>query len=90
MSSALWVATLTDHRQDNYIMARNRRKTFSKATQPRRMKICLGIPCVGTVRIETLLSVVAILNSTPHDNRAEVRKAVLSRLRHYGGGAGDQ
>jgi GT2 family glycosyltransferase len=47
-------------------MKRHRQK-FPKVTQPRRLKICLGIPCVGTVRIETLLSVVAILNSTPHD-----------------------
>lgn len=42
-------------------------KKAPKIIQPRRMKICLAIPCVGTVRIETLLSVVAILNSTPHD-----------------------
>src|SRR4026209_1430653 len=43
------------------------RQKFQKAAQPRRMKICLAIPCTGTVRIETMLSVVAILNSTPHD-----------------------
>lgn len=43
------------------------KQKFARVTQPRRMKICLAIPCVGTVRIETLLSVVAILNSTPHD-----------------------
>jgi hypothetical protein len=43
------------------------KQKFARVTQPRRMKICLAIPCTGTVRIETLLSVVGILNSTPHD-----------------------
>lgn len=43
------------------------RQKFQKQVQPRRLKICLAIPCVGTVRIETLLSVVGILNTTPHD-----------------------
>lgn len=43
------------------------KQKFARVTQPRRLKICLAIPCTGTVRIETLLSVVAILNSTPHD-----------------------
>lgn len=42
-------------------------KKFQKKAQPRRLKICLAIPCVGTIRIETAMSIVAILNSTPHD-----------------------
>lgn len=42
-------------------------KNFLKKTEPRRLKICIGIPCTGTVRIETLLSVVGILGATPHD-----------------------
>lgn len=46
---------------------KNFAKKFTPKIQPRRLKICLAIPCTGTVRIETLLSVVGILNSTPHD-----------------------
>ena len=40
---------------------------FSRKAAPQRLKICLAIPCGGTVRIETLLSVVGILSNTPHD-----------------------
>jgi len=40
---------------------------FQKQVQPRRLKICLAIPHVGTVRIETCMSVVGIVTSTPHD-----------------------
>lgn len=43
------------------------KKFAPKAPAARRLKICLAIPCVGTVRIETLLSVVAIMSQTPHD-----------------------
>lgn len=46
---------------------------FQKAIQPRRMKICLGIPCTGTVRVETLLTVVGILTSSPHDFYVDYR-----------------
>lgn len=42
-------------------------KNFQKKVEPRRLKICLGIPNTGTVRIETLLSVAAILSKTQHD-----------------------
>ncbi len=42
-------------------------KKFQKHVRPQRHKICLAIPCTGTVRIETLLSVVGILSNTPHD-----------------------
>jgi len=42
-------------------------KKFQKQVQARRHKICLAIPHVGTVRIETCMSVVGILSATPHD-----------------------
>lgn len=48
-------------------MAKGFLKRFQKQVQPIRHKICLAIPCVGTVRIETLMSVVAMLNQTRHD-----------------------
>lgn len=67
-------------------------KKFAKQVQPRRLKICLAIPCGGTVRIETLLSVVGILTSTPHDiyvaykessyiewNRAELIRTAIAQ-----------
>lgn len=41
-------------------------KKFQKPVQPRRLKICIGIPCTGTVRAETLLSLIGILSATPH------------------------
>ena len=40
---------------------------FQRTIQPRRLKICLAIPCNGYLRIETHLSVVGILANTPHD-----------------------
>jgi hypothetical protein len=43
------------------------RAKFQKLFTPRRLKICLAIPCTGTVRIETMMSVVQIMNNTPHD-----------------------
>lgn len=68
------------------------RQKFQKQVQPRRLKICLAIPCTGTVRIETLLSVVAILTNTPHDiyvaykessyiewNRAELIRTAIAQ-----------
>ena len=46
---------------------------FNRQVKPRRLKICLAIPCTGTVRIETLLSVVGILGHTPHDFYVDYR-----------------
>ena len=46
---------------------------FERKTTPRRMKICMGIPCMGTVRVETLLSIIGILNATPHDFYVDYR-----------------
>lgn len=48
-------------------------KSFQPQVSPRRLKICLAIPCTGTVRVETLLSVVAILQATPHDFYVDYR-----------------
>lgn len=42
-------------------------KRMQKPITPRRLKICLAIPCNGLIRIETHLSVVGILANTPHD-----------------------
>lgn len=45
-------------------------KNFQKLVKrviPRRLKICLAIPCTGTVRVETMLTVIGILNATPCD-----------------------
>lgn len=38
-----------------------------KQVTPRRHKICFAIPCTGTIRIETMLSIVGIMGHTPHD-----------------------
>ena len=43
---------------------KNSVKNFNKKVTPRTIKICLAIPCMGTVRIETLLSVVGMLTTT--------------------------
>lgn len=50
-------------------MAKGFQNPFNKAPKiaPIRHKICLAIPCVGTVRIETLMSVVGMMAQTPHD-----------------------
>lgn len=37
------------------------------------MKICLGIPCTGTIRVETMISIIGILQATPHDILIEYR-----------------
>lgn len=38
-----------------------------KQVTPKRYKICFAIPCTGTIRIETMLSIVGIMGNTPHD-----------------------
>lgn len=48
-------------------MSKNFAKSFQKNVTPRKMKICIGIPCTGTVRIETVLSLIGILQKTPHE-----------------------
>jgi hypothetical protein len=47
---------------------------MSKRVTPRRLNICLAIPTSsGTLRVETFLSVVGILNATPHNFYVEQR-----------------
>lgn len=45
---------------------KNFRKQFQKQIQPRKMKIMIGIPSTGMVHVDTMLSVIGILNSTPN------------------------
>lgn len=42
----------------------NRLFDFTRHAAPHRLKICLAIPNTGTIRIETMLSIVGILSAT--------------------------
>jgi len=42
-------------------------RKFQKQAQPLRHKICFAIPCMGTIRIETMLSIIDIFSVTNQD-----------------------